>query len=237
MADKRTAAEEADRRWSNAVLGLIQRRFPHIPMSEYGDEWRAVLLLFARDVTALAQAESRVDARRFSFEEFIAYGIEVGGNIVNGMPWSFQFEGRPVTHENDNVYLINDGNRTLRFNRGDTLIYQDGRLTVDAALAQQAEPVRRAERPAPCARHCEATAFKIQIRQLQSELAGERAERDALLGILCRMVDLAEFWINREDRREYLEQQYKTWYALSYGSSTMRDARDAIAKAKGGGNG
>jgi len=33
MADKRTAAEEADRLWSNAVLRLIQRRFPHIPMS------------------------------------------------------------------------------------------------------------------------------------------------------------------------------------------------------------
>ena len=71
----------------------------------------------------------------------------------------------------------------------------------------------------------------------QPEIERLKAERDALLVILCRMVDLAEFWINREDRREYSEQQYKTWHALGYGSSTMRDARAAIAKAEGGGNG
>lgn len=41
-----------------------------------------------------------------TFEEFVQYGIEHGGNIVNGMPWSFEYKGHPVTHENDRCYII-----------------------------------------------------------------------------------------------------------------------------------
>ncbi len=41
-----------------------------------------------------------------TFEEFIEYGKNNGGNIVNGMPWSFKYNGHPVTHENDERYLI-----------------------------------------------------------------------------------------------------------------------------------
>lgn len=67
-----------------------------------------------------------------SFGEFIAYGIKAGGNVVNGMPWSFQFEGRPVTHENNDLYLIADGDRTLRFKRGDTLFVEGDRLMISS---------------------------------------------------------------------------------------------------------
>lgn len=41
-----------------------------------------------------------------TFEEFIQYGKEKGANIVSNMPWSFDYNGHPVTHENDECYLI-----------------------------------------------------------------------------------------------------------------------------------
>lgn len=41
-----------------------------------------------------------------TFDEFVRYGIEHGGNIVDGMPWSFEYKGHPVTHENDQCYII-----------------------------------------------------------------------------------------------------------------------------------
>lgn len=41
-----------------------------------------------------------------TFEEFIEYGKNNGGNMVNGMPWSFKYKGHSVTHENDKLYLI-----------------------------------------------------------------------------------------------------------------------------------
>lgn len=62
---KRYALNEcrkADRVWSNEVLRLIQRHAPHIPMSEHGDEARAVFLAFARSVAGIA-ASPEVPAR------------------------------------------------------------------------------------------------------------------------------------------------------------------------------
>ena len=41
-----------------------------------------------------------------TFDEFIEYGKTHGGNIVNGMPWSFEYNGHPVTHVNDTCYFI-----------------------------------------------------------------------------------------------------------------------------------
>jgi len=41
-----------------------------------------------------------------SFDQFVQYGIEHGANLVDGVPWSFDFEGYRVTHENDDLYLI-----------------------------------------------------------------------------------------------------------------------------------
>jgi hypothetical protein len=61
--------------------------------------------------------------RTFTFEQFIQYGIEAGGNIVNGMPWSFTFNGFPVTHETDDAYLIclPAYPHDFRFERGQTI--------------------------------------------------------------------------------------------------------------------
>ena len=57
-----------------------------------------------------------------TFDELVKYGIANGGNIVNEMPWSFQYKGHPITHENNNCYLIPTLEGTMRFERGDMLI-------------------------------------------------------------------------------------------------------------------
>lgn len=57
-----------------------------------------------------------------TFYELIHHGITHGANIVNGMPWSFDYSGHPITHENDDCYLIPTLEGTMRFNRGDMLI-------------------------------------------------------------------------------------------------------------------
>jgi len=41
-----------------------------------------------------------------TFDEFIEFGRNNNANIVNGMPWSFTYNGHSVTHENDERYLI-----------------------------------------------------------------------------------------------------------------------------------
>ena len=57
-----------------------------------------------------------------TFEEFIEYGKQNGWNIVNGMPWSFEYNGHPVTHENDECYLIPTLEGTMNFTPDDMLI-------------------------------------------------------------------------------------------------------------------
>ena len=41
-----------------------------------------------------------------SFDDLVEYGKDSGAPLVDGMPWSFSFEGHPVTHENDQCYLV-----------------------------------------------------------------------------------------------------------------------------------
>lgn len=57
-----------------------------------------------------------------AFYEFVEYGRTHGGNIVNGMPWHFEYNGHPVTHENDACYLIPTLEGTMRFTPLDMLI-------------------------------------------------------------------------------------------------------------------
>lgn len=57
-----------------------------------------------------------------TFDELVAHGVANGGNIVNGMPWSFQYRGHGISHENDNCYLIPTLEGVFRFDRGDMLI-------------------------------------------------------------------------------------------------------------------
>ena len=57
-----------------------------------------------------------------TFHELVAYGIATGGNVVNGMPWSFTYKGHPVTHENDECYLIPTLEGTMKLTPDDMLI-------------------------------------------------------------------------------------------------------------------
>lgn len=58
----------------------------------------------------------------FTFAELVEHGKDNGGNIVNGMPWHFEFRGHPITHENDDCYLIPTLEGTMKMGRDDMLI-------------------------------------------------------------------------------------------------------------------
>jgi len=57
-----------------------------------------------------------------TFDELVEYGKSHADNPVNGMPWSFEYAGQPITHENDDCYLIPTLEGTMKFIRGDMLI-------------------------------------------------------------------------------------------------------------------
>lgn len=60
-----------------------------------------------------------------TFDELVSYGIENGGNVVNGLPWSFKIGDRHVTHDVQNGedrYLIDTLEGTMAMTRCDMLI-------------------------------------------------------------------------------------------------------------------
>lgn len=57
-----------------------------------------------------------------TFDELVVYGISNGGNVVNGLPWSFKYAGHPISHENDDCYLIPTPEGVMKMGRGDMLI-------------------------------------------------------------------------------------------------------------------
>jgi len=57
-----------------------------------------------------------------TFDELVQHGRDNGANIVHGMPWSFQYAGHPISHENDFCYLIPTLEGTMNMTPGDMLI-------------------------------------------------------------------------------------------------------------------
>jgi len=57
-----------------------------------------------------------------TFDELVAHGIASGATCHGGMPWSFNYQGHAITHENDDCYLIPTLEGTMAFRRGDMLI-------------------------------------------------------------------------------------------------------------------
>lgn len=57
-----------------------------------------------------------------TFDELVAHGLANTSNVVNGMPWSFHYAGRPISHENDDCYLIPTLEGTMKMGRDDMLI-------------------------------------------------------------------------------------------------------------------
>ena len=41
-----------------------------------------------------------------TFAELVQHGIDSGASLVSGMPWSFEYAGHAITHENDQCYLL-----------------------------------------------------------------------------------------------------------------------------------
>jgi hypothetical protein len=71
---------------------------------------------------------------------------------------------------------------------------------------------------------------RLWVYNMADEIDRSRAEVAQLRALLRNMVELAEFWINREDRRQFSEHEYRTWRALGHDSSAMKAARAALAK-------
>jgi len=59
-----------------------------------------------------------------TWDEFIQYGKDRVGkeNLTQGMPWSFHYSGHPITHENDECYLIPTLEGTMNMTPKDVLI-------------------------------------------------------------------------------------------------------------------
>lgn len=58
-----------------------------------------------------------------TFDELVEHGLLHGNTtVVGGMPWSFNYQGHAITHENDDCYLVPTLEGTMRFTRGDMLI-------------------------------------------------------------------------------------------------------------------
>ncbi len=57
-----------------------------------------------------------------TFDELIEYGKAHNANMVDGMPWSFEINGRAITHENNDCYLITTLEGVMKFKRGEMLI-------------------------------------------------------------------------------------------------------------------
>ena len=84
-----------------------------------------------------------------TFDELLAYGHRAcergqsGASAVDGVPWSFSYHGHPVTHENNDCYIIG----ASRFERGQILL---STVTVGAAWVEvlSAEEFHRHYEPA-----------------------------------------------------------------------------------------
>lgn len=59
--------------------------------------------------------------KQLDFDGLIKHGIDNGANIVNGIPWSWKINGKTVTHERDDLYLIECTTGTERFEKGDQI--------------------------------------------------------------------------------------------------------------------
>lgn len=84
------------------------------------DEMLASGLRKFDDADTREQLKPRAPFITVSFDELVQHGIDSGAPLTRGMPWSFNFIGHPVTHENDDLYLIGAGAK-YRLARGESI--------------------------------------------------------------------------------------------------------------------
>lgn len=68
-----------------------------------------------------------IEVEAITFDELIAYAKNkyiagFGGNIVDGIPWSFEYKGHQISHETDTCYLIPTPEGIMNFTPADMLI-------------------------------------------------------------------------------------------------------------------
>lgn len=64
-----------------------------------------------------------VEIEFITFEDFVEYGKRHSDNLSeNGMPWSFDYKGHPISHETDEAYVIPTLEGTLLFTPNEVLI-------------------------------------------------------------------------------------------------------------------
>jgi hypothetical protein len=88
------------------------------------------------------------DGQWYTFDEFLAYGEKSGIGIETKVPWSFEFHGHAVTHENDDCYIVPVGSEGAdwRFERGETIhVSPHNVLSVEALKPE--EPKSRVALP------------------------------------------------------------------------------------------
>lgn len=68
-----------------------------------------------------------------TFDELVDFGKASGVPLVNGMPWSFTFQGHPVSHENDSCYLVEG----YHLKPGELLVLNDGGHEVEIYEPEQ----------------------------------------------------------------------------------------------------
>jgi len=71
------------------------------------------------------QVRSKDTFKAITFDELVAHGkAQPDANIVDGLPWSFRYEGWPVTHETDDCYIVTQAEGfTAPFERGAMLLF------------------------------------------------------------------------------------------------------------------
>jgi hypothetical protein len=72
--------------------------------------------------------------------------------------------------------------------------------------------------------------FTVFIKLLLDAAAEHAVLREALAG----MIEMAEFWINREDIRGATEDRYNLWLALGHRSDAMVKAKAALSQGEAG---
>lgn len=59
--------------------------------------------------------------KQITFNELVKHGIENGANTYNNIPWSWKINGKCITHERDDLYLIECVSGIERFEEGDQI--------------------------------------------------------------------------------------------------------------------
>jgi hypothetical protein len=78
--------------------------------------------------------------KQISFDEFIKHGLENGANVVNGLPWSWKINGKAITHENDQCYIVEtiDGKKEFWKGRDKLIAFESGLRIMDASTDSHA---------------------------------------------------------------------------------------------------